>query len=251
MKVNNLTYKVGDKTIISDINLELDPGGFYILLGRNGSGKTTLLRAMSKSIPVENQKVYISGQDINTLSPKQLAKSLAVVPQHTEFLFDFSSYQIVMMGRMPYQKLLQSDTKEDLRIVQESMERTNTWHLRNRSIKQLSGGELQRVIIARALSQTTPTIFLDEPISNLDIKHQYEIMDMLKEINQDYKIRILLILHDLNLAYQYAQDIMIMEEGRLVHSGPKQEILTQDNINDLFGVRAEIIDNTYINIRKK
>ncbi|MDD4544424.1 MAG: ABC transporter ATP-binding protein [Bacteroidales bacterium] len=250
IEVKNLSYKAGEKTILSDINFSLKAGGFYIVLGRNGSGKTTLLKSLSKSIIIEDKKVFINNEDINNYSPKRLAKQLSIVPQHTEFLFDFSAFQIVMMGRMPYQKLLQTDSSKDFEIVKESMQSTNTWHLRNQSIKQLSGGELQRVIIARALTQKTPIILLDEPISNLDIKHQFEIMELLKKINNERQTTIFLILHDLNLAYKYGDEILIMEYGKLKLFGDKQDILNTQNIEDIFKVNANIVDNSYINITK-
>ncbi len=250
IEVKNLSYKAGEKTILSDINFSLKAGGFYIVLGRNGSGKTTLLKSLSKSIIIEDKKVFINNEDINNYSPKRLAKQLSIVPQHTEFLFDFSAFQIVMMGRMPYQKLLQTDSSKDFEIVKESMQSTNTWHLRNQSIKQLSGGELQRVIIARALTQKTPIILLDEPISNLDIKHQFEIMELLKKINYERQTTIFLILHDLNLAYKYGDEILIMEYGKLKLFGDKQDILNTQNIEDIFKVNANIVDNSYINITK-
>lgn len=250
IEVKNLSYKAGEKTILSDINFSLKAGGFYIVLGRNGSGKTTLLKSLSKSIIIEDKKVFINNEDINNYSPKRLAKQLSIVPQHTEFLFDFSAFQIVMMGRMPYQKLLQTDSSKDFEIVKESMQSTNTWHLRNQSIKQLSGGELQRVIIARALTQKTPIILLDEPISNLDIKHQFEIMELLKKINNERQTTIFLILHDLNLAYKYGNEILIMESGKLKLFGDKQDILNTQNIEDIFKVNANIVDNSYINITK-
>ena len=250
IEVKNLSYKAGEKTILSDINFSLKAGGFYIVLGRNGSGKTTLLKSLSKSIIIEDKKVFINNEDINNYSPKRLAKQLSIVPQHTEFLFDFSAFQIVMMGRMPYQKLLQTDSSKDFEIVKESMQSTNTCHLRNQSIKQLSGGELQRVIIARALTQKTPIILLDEPISNLDIKHQFEIMELLKKINNERQTTIFLILHDLNLAYKYGDEILIMESGKLKLFGDKQDILNTQNIEDIFKVNANIVDNSYINITK-
>lgn len=250
IEVRNLSYKAGEKTILSNISFSLKAGGFYIVLGRNGSGKTTLLKSLSKSIIIEDKKVFINNEDINNYSPKRLAKQLSIVPQHTEFLFDFSAFQIVMMGRMPYQKLLQTDSSKDFEIVKESMQNTNTWHLRNQSIKQLSGGELQRVIIARALTQKTPIILLDEPISNLDIKHQFEIMELLKKINNERQTTIFLILHDLNLAYKYGDEILIMEYGKLKLFGDKQDILNTQNIEDIFKVNANIVDNSYINITK-
>lgn len=250
IEVKNLSYRASNKVILSDISFSLKAGGFYVVLGRNGSGKTSLLKSLSRGIDIQDNRVFINNEDINLYPPKGLAKQISIVPQHTDFLFDFSALQIVMMGRMPYQKLLQTDSAKDLEIVKLSMQRTNTWHLRDRSIKRLSGGELQRVIISRAISQNTPIMLLDEPISNLDIKHQFEIMELLKKINQENQTTIFIILHDINLAYKYGEEILIMDNGNLVLKGKRKEILNKENIKRIFEVDAKIIDNTYINISK-
>lgn len=251
VEVNKLSYFVPNKEILHQISFSLKAGGFYIVVGSNGSGKTTLLKCLSGSLTTETKCIKINNEYINTYSPKRLAKQISIVPQNTEILFDFSALQIVMMGRMPYQKLLQTDSALDYDIVRNSMIRTNTWHLRNRSIKQLSGGELQRTIIARALAQQTPIMLLDEPISNLDIRHQFEIMELLKRINQENQTTIFIILHDLNLALKYADEVLVIDNGELIHKGKAIDILTKENIENIFGVNANIIDNSFIHLNKK
>ncbi|HHT03494.1 MAG TPA: ABC transporter ATP-binding protein [Bacteroidales bacterium] len=246
LEVNNVSYSVREKNIIEDISFTLEKGGFYSVIGTNGSGKTTLLRCISNSIQPTKGSVKVNNKLINKYTPKLLAHKISVVSQHSEFLFDFSSFQVVMMGRMAYQKLLQTDSEQDMTIVEQCMKKTNTWHLKDRSVKQLSGGELQRVMIARALAQQTPIILLDEPVSSLDIHHQFEIMELLTKINKENNTTIFIILHDLTLALKYSDQILALKDGRLIYFGKTKEILTQENIQELFNVRADIIDNKHI-----
>ncbi|MFA6806715.1 MAG: ABC transporter ATP-binding protein [Bacteroidales bacterium] len=250
LEVNNISYALREKNIIEDISFSLKKGDFYSVIGTNGSGKTTLLRCISNSIQPTKGNIRVNNKLINKYSPKILARYISVVSQHSEFLFDFSSFQVVMMGRMAYQKLLQTDSEQDLIIVEECMKKTSTWHLKDRSIKQLSGGEMQRVMIARALAQQTPLILLDEPVSSLDIHHQFDIMELLRKINHENNTTIVIILHDLTLALQYSDNILALKEGKLTYFGKTHEILTKDNIEDLFNIKAEIIDNKHIIAQK-
>ena len=247
--VNNISYSVRDKNIIENMNFTLERGGFYSVIGTNGSGKTTLLRCISNSLQPTKGNIKINNKLINKYTPKVLARHISVVSQNTEFLFDFSSFQVVMMGRMAYQKLLQTDSEQDLIVVKQCMEKTNTWHLKDRSIKQLSGGELQRVMIARALAQQTPIMLLDEPISSLDIHHQFDIMELLKKINKENNTTIFIILHNLTLALKYSNKTLALKNGKLKYFGNTEEILTKENIQELFKIKAKIIDNKHIIIQ--
>lgn len=246
LEVNNISYSVREKNIIEDISFSLKKGGFYSVIGTNGSGKTTLLRCIANSIEPTNGSIRINNKPIKEYTPKLLAHQISVVSQHTEFLFDFSSFQVVMMGRMAYQKLLQTDSVKDMEIVEQCMKKTNTWYLKDRSIKQLSGGELQRVMIARALAQQTPIILLDEPVSSLDIHHQFDIMELLKQINKENNTTIFIILHDLSLALKYSNIVISLKDGHLIHFGSTKDILTKENIQTLFDINADIIDNKHI-----
>ncbi|MDR1846808.1 MAG: ABC transporter ATP-binding protein [Bacteroidales bacterium] len=244
IEVKHLTYKANrHKILLNDVSLCLEDGGFYGIIGNNGSGKTTLLRCMSGTLNTKSDgSITINGKDIASYSARQLAKQIAVVPQHTDILFDFSAHQIVMMGRFASQKRwLMADSEEDLAKVERAMRQTGTWDLRNTSVKVLSGGELQRIIIARALVQDTPFILLDEPISSLDIKHQQEIMNLLTQINRLEHRTIVVILHDLNLALAHTQHLFVLNGGSLVAKGDTKNILSPLNIRRFFGVDAQII----------
>ena len=243
IEVNRLNYTIGEKQILKDINFQIEKGKIYGILGNNGSGKSTLLKALSRINPVKNGKVFINQKDINLYSSKHLAQTIALVPQQTNLMFDFSALQIALMGRIPYQKPLYADSEEDLEIVKQSMLRTNTWHLRDMNAKNLSGGEFQRLIIARALSQQTPILMLDEPISSLDIHHQFDIMNLLKQINKETNTTILIIIHDLNLAMRYCDEVILLNQGELVAKGESKQVLTQENISKHFGIKVDIVDN--------
>lgn len=250
LEAKNVSYFVRGEKIIEDINFSLQRGGFYCVIGTNGSGKTTLLKSISNNLELSSGTVTVNGKSIKKYYPKQLAKEISIVWQHNEFMFDFSAFQVVMMGRMPYQKLLQADSEKDFEIVRLSMEKTNTWHLRNRSVKQLSGGELQRIMIARSLAQESPIMLLDEPVSSLDIKHQFDIMELLRKINEENKTTIFIILHNLSLALKYSDRILTLQDGRLIHFGKTRDIINKENIKTLFNVDAEIIDKDNIIINK-
>lgn len=247
IEVKNLTYTIGEKQILKDINFQIEKGKIYGILGNNGSGKSTLLKALSRINPVKNGTIFIDKKDINLYSAKLLAQTIALVPQQTNLMFDFSALQIALMGRIPYQKPLYADSEEDLEIVKQSMLRTNTWHLRDMNAKNLSGGEFQRLIIARTLSQQTPLLMLDEPISSLDIRHQFDIMNLLKQINKETNATILIIIHDLNLAMRYCDEVILLNQGELVAKGESKQVLTQDNISKHFGIKVNI-DQDYLQI---
>lgn len=242
IEVSHLNYTAGKRKILSDISFHMKNRGFYGIVGNNGSGKTTLVRFLSGITDVPDNTIRIMGRDINSYSHKTLARHIALVPQHTSLIFDFSAHQIVLMGRMPYQKPLHADSEQDLETVRDCMTKTNTWHLRDMNVNNLSGGEFQRVIIARALAQQTPILFLDEAVSNLDIHHQIEIMDLLKRINAESETCIVMILHDLNLAMQYCDELLVLKEGSLEAFGPTEKILTRENIRNIFNVDASLVD---------
>lgn len=250
IKAENISVSVKEKDIIKDVNFSLEKGDFCCVVGVNGSGKSTLLKTLCRTIPSTSGEVFIEEENIKALSVKNLAKKVSVVFQSADIDLDFSALQIVLMGRMPYQRILQQDKKEDLLLAEEAMRRTNTWELKDRSFPTLSGGEKQRVMIARSLCQNTSIMLLDEPIASLDVKHQFEIMELLKQINKENKVSIFMILHDLSLALQYANKILAMKDGRMKYFGETKEVLTKENIETLFEVKAEIINNNNIILKK-
>lgn len=249
ISTKNIAYKVKDKTILSDINLSIPQGSFTSIVGMNGSGKTTLLNLIANIVKATKGEILIKNKDINSYSVRELAQNISYVFQNNEVDFDFSALQIVMMGRTPYQKLLSTETSQDYSICQKAMQETNTWHLRNRLINSLSGGERQRVFIARSLAQDTDIILLDEPVANLDLKHQIEIMKLLKDIQTKENTTILIVLHDLSLALKYSDYVLALKEGQMCFFDAASTVLNKQNINSLFEINAEIIQDNNIIIK--
>lgn len=242
--LKNLSYAFGKRVVLDGLETSFEDGGFYAIMGANGCGKTTLLRCVAGLLTPQRGEVRIDGRRVTDLSARELAQRVAFVRQHPQTDFEFSAFETVLMGRNPYQSRLQNESEEDWRIVEESMRETNTWHLRFAKPHEMSGGELQRVMLARALAQRTPILLLDEPISNLDIAHQFEILDLLREVNREQGKTILLVVHDLNMALRYCRQLLLVHGGRIHYEGNIAEGLTPENIRTVFGVNAEMSEGT-------
>ncbi|MDD3225808.1 MAG: ABC transporter ATP-binding protein [Clostridium sp.] len=243
IKIKNLSCTLGNEKILHSIDLKLEKKKFYSIIGPNGSGKTTLLKNISKSLEPLKSTVFIEGADIRDLRNKSLAKKLSCVPQNTEINFDFSVMDIVLMGRTPYIKNFQSESSADIEIAKNAMNLTNTWHLKDKNINDLSGGERQLVIIARAIAQETDILLLDEPISNLDIHHQIKILDTIKTLNIEKNITVITVLHDLNLAAQYSDYLILINQGKIQANGLCEDVLTKENIKKVYNMDTCILKN--------
>lgn len=241
--INKLCWNYGQVKVLDDINLTINKNRFYGIIGPNGSGKTTLLKNLSRSLMPQKGAVLLDGADITGFSNKDLARKISYVPQNTHLEFEFSVMDIVLMGRSSYLKRFQSESRSDIDIAKNAMLITNTWHLREKNIGQISGGEKQRVIIARALAQQAEIMLLDEPVSQLDIQHQIEILDIIKRLTQDKKVTVILSIHDLNLAAQYSDCLILMDKGRVFKRGTPEEIITEENIRRVYGVKVHIMEN--------
>lgn len=243
IKIQNLKWKFGDRLILKDINLTIKKGYFYSIIGPNGSGKTTLLRNIAKSLEPKPKTVFVDNVDITRLSRRDMAKRLSVVPQNTNIEFEFTVMDIVLMGRSPYIGRFLAEGRKDLEIAERAMKSTNTWHLKDKPITQISGGERQRVIVARALAQDTDIMLLDEPVSQLDIHHQIELMETIQGLIKDRKITVISVMHDLNLAAQYSDYIILMNEGKVVCQGMPGDVITEENIRRVYKLDSYIMDN--------
>lgn len=242
IEINNVCFSF-EQQVLKNININIERGKFYTILGPNGSGKTTLLRILSKSLNMEKGEISIDGKDLTQIKANTLAKEMAVVPQSTEIEFNFSVQDIVLMGRTPHISRFCSESEKDVEIAMTAMKSTNTWELRNKSINTLSGGEKQRVVVARAIAQETEIILLDEPISHLDIHHQIEIMNQLKQLNQNKNITIIAVLHDLNIAAAYGDHMILMHDRGVYKDGVPEEVLTEDIIKKVYGLEVYITKN--------
>ncbi len=227
-------------TALDGASLSVSGGEIVGVLGPNGSGKTTLLRAMAGGLQPASGRVTLDGRDIRTMRPKAVARRIAVVAQNGYTPFSFSVKDIVLMGRWPHLGRFAVETQRDMDVVALAMEATNVAHLAMRPITELSYGERQRVMVARALAQEPGVLLLDEPTSHLDPRHQVEIMDLVWGLSRRDGLAVVAVLHDVNLASQYCDRIVMLKGGRTVAAGVPGEVITAETIEDVYGVSARV-----------
>lgn len=234
---------------LSDINLEIESGEFVTILGPNGSGKSTLLNLiLGDLIPAEGE-ILFNRKGYSSYSRKEIAKRVSFVPQRYYSVYPFSVYEIVAMGRTPYLNLLGFEREEDVQKISNALELVGISHLKNKSINSVSGGEAQRAFIARAIVQEPELILLDEPNAHLDLEHQISIFNLLKSLNDEKRLTILMVSHDLNLAGCYSKRIILMKSGNIFMDAEKSLVLTEKNISNVFKVNSKIYrDGNNINV---
>ncbi len=223
-------------SILKDISLEFHAGEFYGILGPNGAGKTSLARHVLALLPHTDGTVRLDGKDMAELKRREIATEISFLPQIFSADVNFTVYEVVEMGREPYRRPFTSLTQQDRDQIEMALTVTNCKVLEDKPFSLLSGGERQRVMIARTVAQDTPWIVLDEPVSSLDIRHQFDFMQMMRRLNREQGRTILTILHDLNLAADYCTQLVLMREGEIVTAGPTEEVLTPENLKDTFDV---------------
>jgi len=228
------------KTIIQSLDLAIKPNQITVLVGGNGCGKSTLLKAFARLLTPSAGHILLNGSDIHSLSGKEVARKLAILPQSPVAPEGLTVEQLVRQGRYPYQNWLQSWTEDDERLVHKALSDTNMTELSARSIETLSGGQRQRAWIAMALAQDTDILLLDEPTTYLDLTHQIEILDLLFELNQNQKTTILMVLHDLNLAARYAHNMIAIKDGTVFCQGAPENILKRDMVKAVFDMECHI-----------
>ncbi|MDD4893751.1 MAG: ABC transporter ATP-binding protein [Candidatus Omnitrophica bacterium] len=242
-KINHISAGYRRQAIIKDISLEIKKGDFIGIIGPNGSGKTTLLRSMSRVLLPLKGNIMLEGKDISGTNLKEFCQRVAFVAQDTAINFPFSVLEVVLMGRIPHLKRLQAESKKDIAIAENALIMTDSLYLKEKSIDEMSSGERQRVIIAKALAQEPILLFLDEPTSHLDIGHQIQILDLLKRLNRKNNLTIVMVLHDLNLASEYCNRIVLFNEGRIFKEGLPREVLTYQNIEAVYKTVVVVNDN--------
>ncbi len=235
LEARELACGYDGRAVIDGVSVAIARGEFVTLVGPNGSGKTTLLRALAGSLPVLRGEVLLEGRSLRGRRAPEIARSLSVVPQMSPPPFEFTVREIVQMGRTPHLGRLQSERPIDRQAVARALALTDTEPLAERAVTELSGGEMQRVTIARALAQDTPTMLLDEPAAFLDIKHQLQIFNLLARLNAEEKRTILCVCHDLNLASEYSTRLVILADGQIVAHGSPTDVLTTESIRDVYG----------------
>ena len=235
VEVQNIHLAYDKMLVAENVSFKAESGAISGLIGPNGSGKSTIIKALCRFITPSSGKILLDGRDIGNYSQKELATMVSVVPQFPLLPSLFTAYEIVLMGRNPHMGLFDWEGREDHLIARRSMEMVGISTLAPRRIGELSGGEIQCVVIARALAQGTRIILLDEPTSNLDIGREVEVLDLLKKIARGKGVTIIMALHDLNLAAQYCDQIILLNKGRIYKSGQPEEVITGRTVKDIYG----------------
>ena len=239
--VNNLEFSYdSSKQLLNDVNIKIKKGKITTILGPNGSGKSTLLSLLSAFNKPKKGNILIDNQAIQEMKHKALAKKIATVHQQNEVPSDLTVEELVQFGRVPHQNYFQRSDSEDCEIVEWAMEKTKVKHLQSKAVMSLSGGERQRVFIAMALAQKTPILFLDEPTTYLDIYHQLEVLELVKQLNRDEGLTVVMVLHDINQALKYSDEVIVMKQGKVIKSGLTNEVLTIDLLKEVYQITGFI-----------
>ncbi len=236
MQVEGLTYSYSEKEAVKNVSLYVDKGEFVGLIGPNGSGKSTVLKNIYRGLIPDSGSILLEGENLLNMSYRKSAMKMAVVGQENDVPFDFLVEEIVAMGRSPHKKLFDIDNVRDKKIVRHALEHLGMEAMAQRNYLNLSGGEKQRVIIARAVAQESDFFILDEPTNHLDISYQMQIFDFIRRL----KVTVLSAIHDLNMAALYCDRIYVLKAGQIVLHGTPEEVLTPEHIYDVYGVRSSV-----------
>lgn len=240
ISVEGLGFSYGTREVLKDVSFSVRAGEFVGILGPNGSGKTTLLNCVSGALRSVNGRVGVCGKDVLTIGSLELARLVAVVPQESAMNFEFTVEEVVLMGRYSHIDRYRFEDERDYAVAERAMRATGIWRMRERLVTNLSGGERQRVVIARALAQEPRVLLLDEPTTHLDLRHQLEVLGLIRELNQTRGLTVLAVFHDLNLAARFCDRLMLVDEGRIMARGTPEEVLTAENVAKAFRVNASI-----------
>ncbi|PQM75468.1 ABC transporter ATP-binding protein [Corynebacterium sp. J010B-136] len=241
LHVKDVSVGYGERTVLDTLNVDIKRGAVTSIVGPNGCGKSTLLRTMSRLLNPTNGEIVLDGKSIHDIPTRKLATQLGLLPQTPIAPDGIVVADLVGRGRTPHQGILGRWSQQDYDIVAEALETTGISDLAERSIDELSGGQRQRVWIAMALAQRTDTLLLDEPTTYLDVKHQLDVLDLLTELNRDRGTTIVMVLHDLNLAARYSDELVAVSGGKVFAHGHPREVITKENVKSVFGIDSVII----------
>lgn len=245
LTVRNLSFSVGEKLILREVNADFSEGKVTAIVGANGCGKSTLMSFLSKTRRVE-KAVYFRGRDVATIPASEYALQVAVLPQQQKMIADFRVEDVVVMGRFPYKKRFRDYTEEDWTVARRAMEKVGVSGMKDRRLNHMSGGEIQRVLIAKTLAQEPELILMDEPTNHLDVRYKVALMKTLRE----YGKTVVVVLHDLSLAVQYCDEVIVMSGGTVRVQGPTREVMQAELLEEIFGVpfvKFEHEGRVYIN----
>jgi iron complex transport system ATP-binding protein len=245
LSIRALSFSYNSKPALSDISLDVKDGEILAVIGPNGAGKTTLIKAVSGVLRPQTGKVLVSGRDVSVMDPARRARLMAVVPQARKLPPDFTVWQTVQMGRTPYLGWLGKLSQEDFGYTQQALKQTALLAYAGRRIDQLSGGEQQRALLARALAQDCPILLLDEPTAHLDLHYQSDLLNLIRRLATEQELAVLMALHDLNQVAQYADQVALLLDGRLQALGTPEEVLTSDNLTRAYQVPLHVVPHPY------
>jgi iron complex transport system ATP-binding protein len=241
LDIQSLIVSYGERTVLDNLTLSITTGEVLAVVGPNGVGKSTLVRALSGVLPLRGGQVTLNGRDLTRLSTMQRARLMAVVPQARELPAAYTVYQTVLLGRTPYLSWLGNAGQSDHAIVHQALEQTQSLDLAERRVGELSGGEQQRVLLARALAQDAPVLLLDEPTTHLDLQHQSNLLNLVRTLARQKELTVLMVLHDLNVASLYADQVALMLAGRVFASGLPSKVFTSENLTTVYRVPVNVI----------
>jgi iron complex transport system ATP-binding protein len=256
IEVRSISFRYHKDWVLQDVSFRVEKGEFIGVIGPNGSGKSTLLKILYRLLSPQQGEVFYELVPLKRMNRTDIAKKVAVVPQEAHLLFPFRVMQIVLMGRSPYLGNMMFERERDLEIARKAMEWTKIFPFSERPIDELSGGERKRVFIARALAQEPEVILLDEPTTNLDIHHQIDFLDLILTLNRERGLTIVMASHDMNIASEFCDRLILLQEGRIYKMGTPGEVITQENIERVYGCEVWVDQNPVsgmprINLLKK
>ncbi len=240
IKARNITVDIRKKPILNGININVEKGKIYSIIGPNGSGKTTLLRVISRNLKPVQGDVLLNGQNVHRMNTKKTAKIMAVLTQVHSGMNDVTVRQLISYGRFAHRDWWKAKDKEDTEIIDDCIKKTGLERFSERKISTLSGGERQRAWIAMSIAQKPQILILDEPTTFLDISHQLEVLELVERLNKDENITILMVLHDINHAARYSDELIVIKEGKVYANGEPSEVLTPAIFREVFNVEADI-----------
>jgi iron complex transport system ATP-binding protein len=243
LKINNLSVFYGARQILHEIQLEVHSGEIVALLGPNGAGKSTLIRSISGVIPIRGGNIFVDQKNVTSLSTMERARHISVVPQAISMPPAFTVWETVLLGRTPYLNFLGQTSAKDEATARQALEQVDVLHLIDKRMDEISGGEQQRVLLARTLAQDTPILLMDEPTTHLDISHQIDLLKLITKQAREKSLTVLIALHDLNLASMFADRIAIVQNGLLCVAGTPQETLTSEIINSVYHVPVHVVSH--------
>lgn len=243
LKANNITISYGEKTVVAEISFALEAGKIIAILGANGAGKTTLLKSLNGSLPVASGEILLEGKPLQDFSRREIAQKITVIAQETETKFPVSVLEFVLAGRFAHGSALGWETEKDKQIAFECLALCDLENYENRLMNQLSGGERQRVVLARALATQARILLLDEPTANLDLSHQALLFQLIKKRCETCDSAAIVITHDLNLASEFADEIILLHNGKIQAKGKPEKVLTAENLSEVFDVNVLLDEN--------